>query len=363
MKKKILIIVAAIFSFFVIGLIGLVVFYNDSLGATKVKGENSEYKNVTFIVKSGTTSRTVIDNLYKEELIKNKYTGYVYLKLNDDFIVQAGVYELDSSMSFEEIVDILSKGQVVDNSITVTFIEGKRLTNYVEVISEKFGYSEEEILNVISDETYLRELIDEYWFLTEDILDDRLYYALEGYLSPNTYFFDQNASIKDIIEKLLDTIEVELEDYKDDIENSEYSVHEMITMASIVELEGANSDDRRGVAGVFYNRLEGGWSLGSDVTTYYGIQVEMSERDLWQYEIEEVNDYNTRTTAMAGKLPVGPICNPGVDSIVAAFEPEEHAYYFFVADKNGKTYFTKTNGEHEAIIADLKSQGLWYVYE
>lgn len=363
MKKKILIIVAAIFSFFVIGLVGLVVFYNNALGATEIKGEDSKYKEVTFIVKSGSTSRMVIDDLYKEELIKNKYVGYVYLKLNDDFVLQAGVYELNTGMSLEEIIDKLGSGKVVDNSISVTFIEGKRITNYVKVISENFGYSEEEILKVISDETYLKELIDKYWFLTEDILDDRLYYALEGYLSPNTYFFDQNASIKDIIEKMLDTTAVELKEYKDDIDNSKYSVHEMVTMASIVELEGSNSDDRRGVAGVFYNRLEGGWSLGSDVTTYYGIQVEMSERDLWQHEIEEVNDYNTRPSAMAGKLPVGPICNPGVDSIIAAFEPEEHDYYYFVADKNGKTYFTKTNGEHEAVIADLKANGLWFVYE
>ena len=226
-----------------------------------------------------------VEDLYKEELIKNKYVGYVYLKLNDDFMLQAGVYELNTGMSLEEIIDKLGSGKVVDNSISVTFIEGKRITNYVKVISENFGYSEEEILKVISDETYLKELIDKYWFLTEDILDDRLYYALEGYLSPNTYFFDQNASIKDIIEKMLDTTAVELKEYKDDIDNSKYSVHEMVTMASIVELEGSNSDDRRGVAGVFYNRLQNGWSLGSDVTTYYAEQIEMNDRDLYQKEL------------------------------------------------------------------------------
>ena len=133
-------------------------------------------------------------------------------------------------------------------------------------------------------------------------------------------------------------------------------------MASIVELEGANSDDRKGVAGVFYNRLQNDWALGSDVTTYYAEQIEMSDRDLYQAELDEVNDYNTRPAAMAGKLPVGPICNPGVESLKAAIDPEEHDYFFFVADKYKKTYFTKTNNEHIAIINKLKREGLWYVY-
>ena len=364
MKKKIIIIVAAIFSFFVIGLIGLVVFYNTSLGATKVKGDGTKYKKVTFVVESGSTSRTVIDNLYKEELISNKYVGYIYLKLQDDFILQAGVYELDSSMSLEKIINIIGSGKVVDNSISVTFIEGKRLTDYIKVISENFGYSEDEILQVLSDETYIKELIDEYWFLTEDILDDRLYYALEGYLAPNTYFFDKNASIKSIIEKMLDTTGILLEEHKDAISNSDYTVHQMITMASIVEQEGTTPADRKGVAGVWYNRLESGGTLGSDVTSYYGVgktfKDELSEKDLMN-----CNPYNTsikNTCAFSG-LPVGPICSPSSSALVASLEPEEHSYYFFVADKNGKTYFTKTNAEHLAIIAELKKQGLWFVYE
>lgn len=360
MKKKILIIVTAIFSFFVIGLIGLVVYYNNSLEAVDSK---EDAKNVTFIIKSGTTSNKVIDQLYEKKLITDKYVGYVFVKLNPDYMIQAGVYELNTAMDLKEIMEKLSSGDVVDDSISVTFVPGKRITNYAKVISEKFGYSEDEVIHIIQDEEYLKELIDEYWFLTEDILDDRLYYALEGYLAPNTYFFEQDASIQDIIEKLLDTTAVELADYKKVVEDSDFTIHEMLTMASIVELEGANSDDRRGVAGVFYNRLAGGWSLGSDVTTYYAAKIEMSDRDLYQYEIDDVNDYNTRPAAMAGKLPVGPICNPGIDSLVAALEPEKHDYYYFVADKNKKTYFTKTYAEHNNVINDLKNKGLWFVYE
>ena len=133
-------------------------------------------------------------------------------------------------------------------------------------------------------------------------------------------------------------------------------------MASIVELEGAHAD-RNGVAGVFYNRLAIGEPLGSDVTTYYAERIEMSDRDLYQAEIEEANDYNTRSYHLAGKLPVGPICNPSESSINAALNPTDHEYLFFVADKYGKTYFSKDGAEHENTIARLKNEGLWYEYE
>ena len=359
MKKKLLIIFSAILLLLIVSVIGVVIYYNNSIDSSVSKDDTK----VTFVVDKGSSSKIVIDKLYDSNLIKNKYVGYVYFKLNSDIVLQAGVYDLNRSMSFEEIIEAISSGKVVDNSISVTFIEGKRLLNYVDVISSTFGYSKDDILNKLSDEKYLKELNNKYWFLTDDILNDKIYYPLEGYLSPNTYFFEKDASIETIIEKMLDTTGITLDKYKDDIGNSKYSVHELITMASIVELEGANSNDRQGVAGVFYNRLQGGWSLGSDVTTYYAARVEMSERDLWQYEIDEVNHYNTRPAAMAGKLPVGPICSPSKDSISATMKPTKHDYYFFVADKNGKTYFTKTNAEHNATIADLKNQGLWYVYE
>ena len=288
MKKKILIIVIAIFSFFVFFLIGSLIYYNNSLGAT---GKESD--KIEFVVPQGATTKDVIDSLYKEGLIKNKYTGYIFLKTHKNYVLQAGNYNLNKGMDIKEILDHIASGKVIDDSISVTFIEGKRLTNYVKVISEKFGYSEEEILKQLNDKEYLKTLIDKYWFLTNDILNDRLYYALEGYLYPDTYQFKEDATVPEIVEKMLNETKGVLDEYKDEFTNNKYSVHQILTMASIVELEGVNSTDRKGVAGVFYNRLNSGMSLGSDVTTYYGARVEMSERDLWQKEIDQVNDYNT----------------------------------------------------------------------
>ena len=104
-------------------------------------------------------------------------------------------------------------------------------------------------------------------------------------------------------------------------------------------------------------------SLGSDVTTYYAAKVEMSERDLYQEEIDSINPYNTRSSSLSGKLPIGPICNPSIESINAVLYPKNNDYFYFVADKNGKTYFTKTYDEHQNIREELIRNGLWYNYE
>ena len=135
-----------------------------------------------------------------------------------------------------------------------------------------------------------------------------------------------------------------------------------MTLASIVELEGKYDNDRSMIAGVFNNRLKSGQNLGSDVTTYYAEKIDNYSRDLRKSELNSCNKYNTRSTCMAGKLPVSPICNPGLESIVAAFEPTNHNYYYFVADKNGKTYFTKTEREHNNKCNQLKRDGLWINY-
>ena len=361
MKKKVFLgIIGALLAVIIVVVIagiGLVVFYNASLSAV---GDAKD--KVTVVIDNGTSSRGVEDKLYESNLVKNRICGYIYVKLNDDLMLQAGTYELDRGMNFSEIMEKISNGEALENSIDVTFIEGKRLVNYVKVISDNFPYTQDEILAKLSDKVYLEELIEDYWFLTDDILNDNLYYALEGYLYPDTYRFNKEATIDTIVRKMLNETDKVLSEYKPLLKDK-YTIHEILTMASIVELEGSNSDDRAGVAGVFFNRLEDGWSLGSDVTTYYAARVEMSERDLWQYEIDDVNHYNTRPAAMAGKLPIGPICSPSKDSIKATVKPTKHDYYFFVADKNGKTYFSKTNAEHNATIANLKEQDLWFEYK
>lgn len=346
-KKKILIIATAIFSFFVCCCLGILIFYNYSLTAV-----SKEEEKVTFVVESGSSSADIVDSLYDNRLIRNKFVGYVYLKLHGNYVLQAGVYDLDRSMSLPEILDYMFNGKVVNDSVSITFVEGKRLVSYVKQIAENFPYTEEEILAKLSDKEYLSSLIEKYWFLTDEILNDKLYYALEGYLYPNTYQFAKDASIEEIIDKLLGATGSVLNEYRDLIRGSNYSVHEVLAMASIIELEAVNSDDRATVSQVIHKRLELGMTLGMDVTTYYAVKKDMSEALLYS-DLEVNNPFNTRVVA---GLPVGPICNSSVESIDAVFKPSQTNYIYFYADiKTGKVYFAETHEEFLNLVEQYGS--------
>ena len=207
-------------------------------------------------------------------------------------------------------------------------------------------------------------MIEKYWFITDEIKNGDIYYSLEGYLFPDTYAIaNEDATVQEIFEKMLDKMEDVLNEYKDEIEKSNYSAHEILTLASIIELESTHPEDRKDVASVLYNRINQNISLGSDVTTYYSVGINIGDRDLYKAEINAENPYNTRGPNMEGKLPVGPIASVSKQSIEAAIEPNSTEYLFFVADKNGKVYFTNTNEEHEQMIQSLVDKGLWYEYE
>ena len=321
-------------------------------------------KTTEFVLKNGTGKLDIVNELKEAGLIKSKFSGYIYVILNKNLNLQAGKYELSPNMGIKNILKKINDGEIkeVKNTYNLTFIEGKRITDHAKKIAEATNTSYDEVMATLNDPEYLKTLIAKYWFLTDAILGEGIYYPLEGYLFASTYELYNGSTTKDIINKMLDGTDQILTKYKDEITNSKYSVHEILTMASIVELEGAGSDDRAGVAGVFYNRLKIGESLGSDVTTYYAAKKDFS-KDLTQSELNNCsNGYNTRNGCNAGKLPIGPICSASIDSIVATLNPSDHDYLFFVADKNKKTYFTKTNAEHNRKVAELKAAGLWYEY-
>ncbi len=324
--------------------------------------KSSETVNIN--VSSGQTYSTISSMLKEKGLIRNEFAYKIYLKLNKVGNLESGDYILKKNYSVEELIHELEKGSItLASTKRVTFVEGKNMRYIIKTITENFDITEDEILNKLKDESYLDELINDYWFLTDDIKKKGIYYSLEGYLFPDTYDFYTTADIDDIFRKMLDNMESKLSEYKEEIQKSDYTIHEMITLASIIEQEAGSADDRKGVAGVFYNRLKNNWSLGSDVTTYYAEKIDNYLRDLKQSELNDCNDYNTRSSCMAGKLPIGPICNPSINSIIASIEPTKHNYYYFVADKNGKTYFNKTDSEHTSTVARLKREGLWIDYE
>lgn len=326
-----------------------------------IKAPSKESNQVNIYIDKGSTYSTIASKLKENNLIKSELAYKIYIKLNTpEKSLEYGNYSLKTNYDLKELINILGKGSTtLMDTVKVTFIEGKNMRQYMKVITDNFNISEDEILSKLSNEEYIDTLIKDYWFLTDEIKNKDIYYSLEGYLYPDTYEFYESADIDDIFRKLLSNMGKKLEPYKASIEKNGKTIHEIITLASIVELEEANSSDRKAVAGVFYNRLKDNWSLGSDVTTYYAEKIDGFERDLKLSELNACNAYNTRSSCMSGKLPVGPICNVSLDSLVAAINPEKHYYYYFAADKTGKTHFTKTESEHNALINKLKREGLW----
>jgi len=326
-------------------IIGMYGIYKYKIGPT-----GKDKTDIEFIVEKGMTFSTIAESLEEKDLIHSETFYKFYLKINDVGKLEQGKYYLNKSMGVEGIIKELSKGSAYNPDVVkVTIPEGKHLEEVAEYVSDVTNNSKEDILNIWNSEDFIDEVINKYWFITDEVKDSRIRYALEGYLFPSTYeLLNKDVDAKYVAYKMLDQMNNVLSEYKTDIENSGYSVHEILTMASIVEHEAILDEDRPVIAGVFYNRIDQGIKLGSCATVGYAIgewKLTYSNSDL-----KTDSPYNTYYYA---GLPIGPGNMPSKKSIEAAINPTDTDYLFFIADvcsQNPKTYFSKTNAEHEALI-------------
>ena len=342
----------------VLGFIGLLLiisflYYQYNMGPI----DSSSNAKIEVVIPEGMSTDNIAKTLKDKNLIRNELFFKIYLKLNDVGSLKASSYLLTKSMALDEIASILENGNGNEDTVRLTFKEGQTISDYAKLIAKKTNITSEEFINTSKDTTFLKTLINDYWFLTDSILNEEIYYPLEGYLFPDTYeFTKENLTSEEIIRTLLSEEEEKLAPYKDKLENTD--IHSIITLASIAELEGVKDEDRKMIISVFNNRLEQGMNLGSDVTTYYAFNEKM-DSDLTSEMFNTYNPYNTRSSEMAGRLPVGPICNPSLSSIDAAINPAVSDYLYFVADKNRNVYFTRSASEHEAKVQELKENGDW----
>ncbi len=344
----------------ILGIGGTVWYLNSTKPVTN--SENLK-ESIKVEIEDGMGTSSIANLLEKNNIIKSASAMKIYVKLNKITNLKAGKYELNNNDDLKTIVEHLENGDITDDSVKITFIEGKNMRWIAKAIADKTQNTEDDVLNLLEDEDYIDSLIEKYWFITDEIKDKRIYYPLEGYLLPDTYVFEnKEVSVKTIFSVILNFTEKYLNTYKNEIESNGLTVHQILTMASMAELEGKSLEDREEIIGVFFNRIRQGMSLGSDVTTYYAFKVDMGDRDLTAKELNTENPYNTRGPGMAGKIPVGPICNPSKTAIEATLKYKETDALYFVADKNGKVYFTKTNSEHNKKIQELKKDGLWFTY-
>lgn len=360
-KKIFFIIVISLFIIGVITFMSTIIYYYNSLG-TFEKQENG--KEIKVQIPEGTSVSEIAEILNESQIIKNPFTFKVYLKLNNKINLQAGTYIFNNGNdNLEQVVTKLNTGDIFDESVTITFVEGKNMRYIAKTISEFTNNTEDDVFEILEDSEYINSLIEKYWFITEEVTNESIYYPLEGYLLPDTYTFkNKNITVKEIFSHILGYTDKYLSAHREEIEETGLTIHQLLTLASIAELEGSVYEDRQEIIGVFYNRLDEGMTLGSDVTTYYAVKKEMADGDLTKKEINIDNPYNTRNSNTAGYIPIGPIDNPSKEAIEATINPKETDAFYFVADKNKKVYFSKNYKEHQAMIEDLKDANLWYEY-
>ncbi|MCQ2563377.1 MAG: endolytic transglycosylase MltG [Mogibacterium sp.] len=296
-------------------------------------------------IPNGSGASTIVEILDEAGLVKNKFCAKVNSRIGRYNSLQANTYIFSPSMSFQEMMTAINTGDfdyLSKESIEVK--DGARLQQVAEAVSEKLPYSADEILEKWADKDYLNELIDRYWFLTDEILNKDVMYPLEGYLYADTYIVTDNMTLEGFTEMCLDRMDEELSERRGEIETSGFTVHQLLTLTSIVTKE-ATADDQAGVAGVFMNRLNKDMSLGSDVTVCYIFQEDRV--DLKVSQLESTNPYNTRKYA---GLPPGPICQVVGSAVDATLNYEHHDYLFFIADENGVVRYSTDEAGHESNI-------------
>lgn len=308
-------------------------YYQKSLGAVSTE----DTKETILEIPPGSSTNKISEILFNEGLIHNKAVfKYKVKKLNLDGKLKAGKYELDSSMDLEEIINNIAKGGKSENTIRFTIPEGYELDMIAKKLAQDDIVDLDRFQELVSNKKYFE---DKFSFLKE--LEEGQ--SLEGFLFPSTYDVYKNSSEEEIIEKMLLEFEKiykkELEPKLDEIE---MNLNEVITLASIIEREGKLDEERPLISAVFHNRIKEGMYLQSCAT----VQYILGERK------EVLSNEDTRIPSLYNTyinegLPPAPIASPGEASIIAAINPADVDYLFFVlTGEDGSHTFTRTYREH-----------------
>lgn len=254
---------------------------------------------------------------------------------------RSGRHLISKELTYDEIMRILSQNPISTN---ITIPEGKNFTETVDILLTNNLINKEDFIETASTESF------NYKFL-EDVPERE--FPLEGYLFPDTYFFDPSSSSKTVIRRFLDNFNVKFTpEFYRRTEDLGMTVDEVITLASIIEKETKISEEKEIVSSVFHNRLKSQDPSLKKLQSCATIQYILLERDgkvKEELTYEDTSIEHSYNTYLHEGLPPGPLCSPGLDSIIAALYPnEESDYMFFVAKGDGSHEFSRTNAEHEA---------------
>ena len=324
----------------------------------------SSKQYMTVQIPDGSNAQEIGSTLEKSGVIKNGLVFTLYVKYKNYNELKSGYYNLQKSMSVEDVIKELQKGGTPEPQevtlASLTIPEGYTLEQIAQTVGQLQGdfkepLTAEAFLAKVQDETFIAQEVAKYPNLLESLptKDSGVRYRLEGYLFPATYTIKENTTVENLIDEMLAAMDKNLSSHYATIKEKNLTVNELLTIASLVEKEGAKTEDRKLIAGVFYNRLNLGMPLQSNIAILYsegklGQNISLSDDVAIDTSID--SPYNVYTKV--GLMP-GPVDSPSLDAIESSINQTKSDYLYFVANvQDGKVYYSTTLEEHNRNVQE-----------
>ena len=324
-------------------------------------------KTIQVEIPEGSSTKEIANILFENDLIKNATVFNYYSKIKSYNNYQSGFYNLSQSMSVDDLAKALQESGTPtaqeEPAGKVLIVEGYTLTQIANSVTlnaktddktDKTPFTSEEFLATVTNQEFIDRMVATYpnLFASLPAADSGVIYRLEGYLFPAVYDYYDDTTIEDLVEQMISTTDARLQPYYEAIANKNLTVNEVLTLASLVEKEGSTDEDRRNIASVFFNRLNAGMPLQSNIAILYaqgklGEETTLAEDTNIDTSIESPYNIYWR----AGLMP-GPVDSPSLSAIEAVLNENATDYYYFVADvTTGTVYFANTIEEHDQNVA------------
>ena len=319
---------------------------------------------VTVQIPDGANVQEIGSTLEKSGLVKHGLIFSLYAKYYSHANLKSGYYNLKKSMSTDELIQELQKGGTPEpqepSLASLTIPEGYTLEQIAQTVGQLQGEFKEPLtadafLAKAQDETFISQLVAKYPNLLGSLptKDSGVRYRLEGYLFPATYTIKDSTTVESLIDEMVAAMDKAMSPYYATIKEKNLTVNELLSIASLVEKEGAKTEDRKMIAGVFYNRLNAGMPLQSNIAILYAqgkLGQKISLADDAGIDTTIDSPYNVYTHL--GLMP-GPVDSPSSDAIEASVNQTKSEYLYFVANvEDGKVYFATTKEEHDQNVAE-----------
>ena len=324
----------------------------------------SSKQYVTVQIPEGANVQTIGSTLEKSGLIKHGVIFAFYAKYKNYSDLKSGYYNLQKSMSTEDIIHELQKGGTAEAQepalANLTIPEGYTIDQMAQAVGQLQGdfkepLTAEAFLAKVQDDNFISQEVAKYPSLLESLptKESGVRYRLEGFLFPATYSIKESTTIESLIDEMLAAMDKTLAPHYSAIKSKNLTVNELLTIASLVEKEGAKTEDRKLIAGVFYNRLNLGMPLQSNIAILYAqgkLGQKISLADDAGIDTTINSPYNVYTKA--GLMP-GPVDSPSLDAIEASINQTKSDNLYFVANvTDGKVYYAATQEEHDRNVAE-----------